>query len=240
MSEELVIGLVVEGPTDYEVIELFIRKALADKGFDGNIEFERKQPKLDQTSATYPGGGWTNVFAWCRRFSPADRQLYFTPLFEDEKPIDLLIVQLDGDVLADYAKRCQIPLPKEPWTAKKRGEYVEGVLREWLWPDSNPAKPEKGHITLASIIATETWLIAGFDKALKQPEEVDPKTELIRLRSDIPNGTKPRLKAGKLWKQPERWQKMASYIIDDLDGLGHIRSVCHYCNKFLSEVETAV
>lgn len=238
MREELVIGLVAEGPTDYEVIEPFVQKALTDIGFSGNLEFKRIQPELDQTSSTYPPAGWTKVMAWCGRFPPERREhQLFSPLFEDEKSIDLLVVQLDGDVLDGYANHCQKPLPNPPWTAEKRGEYVEGVLREWLWPDSNPAKPEKGHITLASIIATETWLVAGFDMALKQPEEVNPENELMRLRLLLPVSVRPGIKNGKLDKKPEKWRRMAAGVVGNLS---HIRNVCPHCNKFLSQVESAI
>lgn len=234
MARELVIGLVSEGPTDYAVIKRFIEKSLSDASLEVDVIFDDIQPELDSTGINYERGGWSKLMAWCLRFPPADRHSQlFNPLFNNQRPLDLLIVQLDGDVLDEYAHHCNnTPVPSLPWSATKRGNYVEAVLKEWLWPTSSNEDLEK-HVLLATVQDTEAWLVAGLNMDIECPEETGSVDELRQITT-LP--VTLRFPRGKLKKEPEKWAVMASAAANNLL---HIRSTCFYCDKFLNSIEAA-
>lgn len=92
------------------------------------------QPAIDATSGRFGDGGWPWVKAWCESNPPEVRTAdYFEPLFEGVSPVDVLLVQLDGDVVGEYAAPCtDITVPQNP-DAATRGIIVNVILERWLW-----------------------------------------------------------------------------------------------------------
>lgn len=234
MNGNFVIGLVVEGPTDYKVIKSFIIEAFSKASIDKNIIFRDIQPELDATGTNHKRAGWPRLLAWCRRFPPSVRKSQlFNPLFNHIEALDLLIVQLDGDVLSAYACHCSEALPSKPWDSIKRGNFVESVLEEWLWPESSNEERDK-HVLLATVQDTEAWLVAGLNTSINDPEERCSSNELSLIASSLP--VRLRFPRKKLKKEPDKWGVMADRAIKNLL---HIRSVCPHCDKFLNAVEVA-
>ena len=234
---KVIIGLVVEGKTDYNVLRPFITQTLVDKGLPlSDIEFKEIQPSMDATSMQHKQGGWPLIRQWCLANPPNDRDsIYFEPLFAGEDPCDLIVVQMDGDVIDCYSAHVKnTPLPAKPWDAAKRGAFVEAALSEWLWPAASASPYKDKHILAISVQAIEAWLLAGYDHSLADPEEVDPVPLLIAKKSGI-----RKMKKGQvtLRKSERKWAQMAR---ETLEHLPHIRSKCSYCDKFLAQVETAV
>jgi len=231
---ELVVGLVVEGKTDYEVLKPFIAQTLANQGYSSSeIVFLEIQPELDATSRQHRDGGWTRVMQWCLAHPPEDRdQLYFEEIFDDQHHCDVIVVQMDGDVIGEYAAHVHnTSLPTAPWDVAKRGGFVEAALNEWLWPSGSISSYKDSHILAVSVQAIETWLLAGYDHSIPNLEEIDPTSLLISHKSDIRKVENGRV---KLTKSAEKWGQMTDEIIGNLS---HIRRVCSYCDKFLTQVE---
>ena len=133
----MIVGIVAEGPTDVVILEEFLSERLKNTGVSAPLEIRPLQPAVDATSGAFEDGGWTWVRAWCANNPPEHRAVdLFQPLFEGDRPLDILIVQVDGDAVGKYAKPYpHIPVPMNP-DARARGQIVEAVLEEWLWGGS--------------------------------------------------------------------------------------------------------
>lgn len=101
MSEPLRIGLVAEGPTDYEIINAALLAVLPVSFVMTLLQPENTQPQL--------GGGWGGVLKWCH----ASSQRHTGPLTQDPtlSLFDLLVLHLDADVAAKSYADCG------PWVA---------------------------------------------------------------------------------------------------------------------------
>ena len=100
---------------------------------------------------------------WCRNSPPEHRAAdLFQPLFEGDRPLDVLLVQVDGDVVDEYARPYPyIQVPMNP-DAPARGRIVEAVLEEWLWGGSQGRgyDPDASkHCLVAMVWTSETWFI---------------------------------------------------------------------------------
>lgn len=234
----MIVGVVAEGPTDVVILEEYLSERLKSIGISAPLEIRPLQPAVDSTSGTFGDGGWTWVRSWCEENSPEDRAVdLFQPLFEGDQPLDVLLVQVDGDMIYEYTKRYpHIRVPMNP-DAAARGRVVEAVLEEWLWGGSKRHGQDPyawKHCLVATVRATETWIVAGLDQSIQNPEELDPEVELIRI---APTGLRTRTRRGRkrLVKKPEIWHKLARRTRQHLP---HIASVCPHCEKFLQCVET--
>ena len=208
---------------------------------DGCIDLEVRalQPVVDATSGHYGDGGWTWVKTWCTENPPQVRADLFQPMFENERPLNLLLVQLDGDVIGEYASPYpDVMVPENP-DAPMRGTIVEKVLAKWLWnsTDQRMADPHDGrHCLVATVRALETWIVAGLDHSIGDPEEIEnPERELMNLEPGLP--TRRGLGVKRLRKNRRDWRKLAKKTRTELE---HIKSVCPQCDKFLTHVGAAI
>ena len=113
----MIVGIVAEGPTDVVILEEFLSERFKSGGVSGPLEIRPLQPAVDATSGTFEDGGWTWVRAWCANNPTEHRAVdLFQPLFEGDRPLDILIVQVDGDVVDEYAR----PYPHIPGTDESR------------------------------------------------------------------------------------------------------------------------
>lgn len=120
MSELLRIGLVAEGPTDYEIINAALNAMVL-------VPFKMTllQPEATQTQF---GGGWGGVLKWCHEAS----QRHSGALLQDPtlSLFDVLILHLDADVAAKSYTDC--------------GPAVPGMAQAFSWgplPCSQPCPP---------------------------------------------------------------------------------------------------
>lgn len=96
MSEPLKIGLVAEGPTDFEVIQAALKAILPDPFIMTLLQPEATQPQL--------GGGWGGVLKWCH----SAQQRHTGTLDADPtlSSFDLLIIHIDVDVSSCRYDHC--------------------------------------------------------------------------------------------------------------------------------------
>jgi len=87
-----IIGLVCEGPRDVELISSVISNLFPDK----QIEYRYLQPDVSLKSSNY--NGWKGVLRWCRK----DYGLISESKEFLNVGLDLIIIQIDGDVSRDY------------------------------------------------------------------------------------------------------------------------------------------
>lgn len=81
------IGIVCEGPTDYTIL-----KEVIDHITGESNDYVQLQPEADLTGAY--GNGWKGVWKWCRDNAACKEKL----MRAVEPSLDLLIIQMDGDV----------------------------------------------------------------------------------------------------------------------------------------------
>lgn len=107
MSEPLRIGLVAEGPTDYEIIKAALQAVLPVRFVMTLLQPENTQPQF--------GGGWGGVLKWYH----AAGQRHAGPLTQDPTLswFDLLVIHLDADVAAKSYADCG------PWVANSAPAY---------------------------------------------------------------------------------------------------------------------
>lgn len=112
MSEPLRIGLVAEGPTDYEIIHAALLAVLPVPFVMTLLQPENTQPQF--------GGGWGGVLKWCHAAS----QRHAGPLTQDPTLswFDLLVIHLDADVAAKSYADCGL------WVADNAPAHGWGTL----------------------------------------------------------------------------------------------------------------
>ena len=233
----MIVGVVAEGPTDVVILEEYLSEWLTSTGISVPLQIRPLQPAVDATSGTFGDGGWARVRAWCENNPPKDRAAdLFQPLFERDQPVDVLLVQMDGDAIYEYTTpHPHIQVPMNP-DAPARGQIVEAVLEEWLWGGSKRRGQDpyaRKHCLVATVQASETWIVAGMDQSIRNPEELNPEDELMRI---APPGVRSRTRRGRkrLVKKPDIWRKLARQTRQYLP---HIVSVCPHCERFLQCME---
>ena len=236
----LVVGIVAEGATDIVVIEEYLSAWLTKHDDSIVLEVRPVQPSIDATSGRFGDGGWTLVKAWCEDNPAALRTMeLFSPLFEGERPLDFLIVQLDGDRVEDYTKFYpDITIEANP-DASARGAIIEEVLGRWLWssvPQRTADPNQSRHCLVATVRALETWLVAGLNPSVLEPEEIeDPELELMTIEP----GLDTKLVGGviKLKKHVQSWRDLARRTSR---ALPQIYVTCPHCGIFLAYVDALV
>ncbi|MCB9760509.1 MAG: hypothetical protein H6739_11775 [Alphaproteobacteria bacterium] len=228
------VGLVAEGVTDLVVIERIVRESLEGAGLAaGELRFEMLQPERDATSGQWSDGGHGHVKAWCLRYPPGLRLgSFLQPLFAGVPArCDLIVVHLDADVIVPIAHAEGLGVP-DPLTAFAQGVLTRAVLERWLWPD--PTRPGEGrHTLLPAVQATETWIVAGADPALADPESADPVPLLIALNPGLSDGgASPKLKKSRRkWGQLFR-RHLAGQVAD-------VAARCPHLQHALSEIHSS-
>lgn len=234
----LVVGIVAEGSTDIVVIQEYLSSWMNRHGEDVSVEIVTLQPQLDATSGQYGDGGWTFVKTWCEDNPAQMRSFEFAPLFEGDAPMDFLIVQLDGDRIEKYAKDHPDISLAGNLDARRRGQIVEEILKRWLWGSNQgrAADPrEARHCLVATVRSLETWLVAGLDTSIVDPEEIeDPDSALMKLAPEL--DTKVVRGVTKLKKKWPSWKKLAQRTTASLE---HIGRSCYHCGKLLAYADGA-
>ena len=192
------IGLVVEGPTDFAVIEALITARFRASHPELELQFVEVQPSPDATSGS-PGGGWSEVMRWCIRFPPEQRQRHFLdrPLLAqgiETRRCDVLLVILDADASDHVAKHSHLPTPPPAPSPEDRGDFIRNTLVAWLWPDGRPTSADR-HVVAAAVEAVETWIVAalGADHSPENIADIWPhfvRTVNLALRPNAQRGVK--------------------------------------------------
>ena len=233
----MIIGVVAEGPTDVVTLEVYLEEWFRRYCPNIPLQIRPLQPEIDETSGNFSDGGWTWVKTWCENNPAEDRAAQFLqPLFESQKPCDILLIILDGDVIGEYTREYpDIQLPCNP-DAGARGSVVEEVLIRWLW-GSNEAREQDLHANQyclgKAVQALETWLIAGLDQGIAEPEEVTPESALLNLVPKLQ--TRSRRGRRRLVKTTKQWRTLAECA---KGGVDHVRASCPHFHDLLECIET--
>ena len=125
----MIIGTVVEGPTDRLVLEAVISKLLP-----GDHHFLPLQP---QSTLGETGAGWKGVRRWCRQTWQSEGSSLETIIASVAPPLDLLVIHVDADIATEHDLQVDDPEPTEqvaqpcPPVAPTVAGLVE-VIGRWL------------------------------------------------------------------------------------------------------------
>jgi hypothetical protein len=151
----MIIGTVVEGPTDRIVLEAILRKLIP-----GDHSFRSLQPPVTFGEI---GAGWKGVRRWCRQtWQQPGISLDALLSSAAGQPLDLLVIHVDASIAAeadlqesddDPVTGIQKPCPPIAPT----GAQLRRVIAHWLRQDDLPPK-----IVLAIPVQdTESWTFAA-------------------------------------------------------------------------------
>lgn len=179
------IGIVCEGPTDYIIL-----KALVDQITGEENQYKQLQPEDDLTGEY--GNGWKGVWKWCNDHAQI-LELFMRDVFPQ---LDLLIVQMDGDVARKEREvhclcdaticelkgnenplvcsrlkngRCPIQLPCMSHDVSVEGyiNHLTEVIYSWLG--------RKREICIViPCDSTDTWVAAAYDQMANIERIEDP------------------------------------------------------------------
>ncbi len=223
---ELLVGLVTEGPTDYEVLTWVIRSAiLADR----EVRFLPLQPERSPSFGE-SGTGWKGVRRYCQTQIAELGLAQFLAL--TRPPLDLLVIHLDADVAHDG----EVERARDCPPARDTTILLERLVLEWL--DSEPERASRTVVATPSK-ATETWIVYGQVKELEVavPAGLDecvlePYKLLLRQPFKVEGLRRGRSKSTRIYGD-----KLAP------ETARHWDFICHECSeasRFSSEILAAV
>ncbi|CAM2155511.1 DUF4276 family protein [Pararobbsia alpina] len=226
---DLRIGLVAEGPTDFQVIEGALKAILRRPFVINLLQPEPTRPDL--------GCGWGGVFKWCREF----RQRGAATIESDPtlSNFDMVIVHLDADVAdkryLDYGEafgdvaRNLMPLPcAQPCPpANNTVAALEAVLCSWMGiattgPKSLFCVPSK---------AVESWLAAAV------LADGHPLLAGIECRMDLDTQLASQPKATRIRKSVREYRSRTAEVTAQW---GRVKARCTQAIEFEKRVCTAV
>jgi len=153
---DLNIGIVAEGPTDYEML-----MALISLIIPGENNFLLLQPEVSETSGFGSdikfgknGTGWKGVCKWCESIA-TDFNGVNNFLAQSGSLIDLLIIQVDADITRENEINCYASCPPISDTVENLEETINGWLGE--------ATISEKVIYCIPCDNTEAWILCSFD-----------------------------------------------------------------------------
>ncbi|WP_407272815.1 hypothetical protein [Radiobacillus sp. PE A8.2] len=140
------IGIVSEGPRDFEMLQSLITHIVGDE-----VRCLPLQPDLSATSGfgSY-GAGWHGVRDWCKTIGQHGGLEVF---IGDGMELDLLIIQLDGDVAREQEVNCYKTCPPAQETVNELENWIKSLL--------NVRIPDKVVFTIP-MDNLESWILAAY------------------------------------------------------------------------------
>ena len=187
-----VIGVVCEGPTDYEVIRRVVDMITQEEN-----EYMRLQP--EEPPVGQYGNGWKGVWKWCEEHGPILRDY----MRKATPQLDCLIVHMDGDVSRNEKEvhcacaptvceqvgavhplrcpvckegKCPVVLPCAGHELDSSATHLRGLITKWLCISEESA-PVIITIPCDSI---DTWVAVAYGDLITQSESYpNPWNSLI-------------------------------------------------------------
>lgn len=186
------IGFVCEGPRDIDMLEAVIRNILNE-----DIHPLYLQPEASLTGGN--GNGWKGVWSWCYKNGQTLDQY-----MQGAVPkIDLIVVQMDGDVsrkerevhcecwhdecefsgtvfpLKCQKEDCPVEIPCSKHHASTDGyvEHLRSLLHSCFPGEYIP-------IFIIPCDSTDAWIVAAFDDIENAETIVDPWTNVISKKKE--------------------------------------------------------
>ena len=178
-----VIGVVCEGPTDYEAI-----KRVVDMVTQDDNEFLRLQP--EESLEGQFGNGWKGVWKWCENYG----SILHDYMWKAIPQIECLIVQMDGDVSRCEKEvhctcaatscacsgtvhplscqickdgKCPVSLPCSGHETGGYAECLSGLIKKWLClsAESSPV------IITVPCDSIDTWVAVSYGDLTEKCEQ---------------------------------------------------------------------
>jgi hypothetical protein len=218
VSKILRVSYVVEGTTDFIVLDALIEKFL------GGIDYVPRQiqpPTSEYTDNQGTlGGGWKGVLRWCAQTGTSPGG------FAKSLPLlncDCLVIHVDADIAAEVELQSYdltAPCPSAKDTCDKIHAYLTNLI-------GNPL-PSKVVLCIPAQ-CTEAWVFAALHPDLItnfQPIECrsEPETLLIGKPDKL-----VRDKDGRARKEPQRYTNAANRIAK---GWSHTIAICSEAYRF--------
>ncbi len=221
---ELRVALVAEGPTDRVIIEAALKAILSGPFFLGFLRPEKIRPDM--------GGGWCDVFKWCRETAARAASLEDDPTLEN---YDLFILHLDADVAeVTYenggapvvaASQGLLPLPCSSPCPPASGAVDELRKRLTSWLGVTTVGPRT--VLCVPSKSSEAWLAAA---VLPTGHAVLAGIECaLHLEARLP-------KAQRIQKSQRAYQERAPTIKSQWS---QVEKVCSQALRFSTEVRVA-
>ena len=226
-----VIGVVCEGPADYETI-----KCVIDNTTQTENEFLLLQPEESLTG--HLGNGWKGVWKWCEQH----RSILYSYMRMATPQIDCLIIHMDGDVAynekevhcACATERCEhvgtihplecaicrkgncpVVLPCEKHEAVGYAKHLNDMISSWLLITAESVS----NIITIPCHSTDTWVAVSYGDLTDTCEtHIDPWDSII-ARSPYYHGI--RIQGGK--KHTAAYRELAHNVSSEWD------TVKRYC-----------
>lgn len=205
--KNLSIGIVAEGPTDYNMIQSLVLEVIPGDHF-----FAILQPEISATEGFGAfGAGWKGVREWC--FSIAQEHGNLANLMKAFVPIlDILIIHIDADVSREAEVNCSKPCPPASDTICA----IESVIQGWLAGEKLSSKV----VLCVPSDNTEAWVLSAFGtlaehhcppntflECLHKPDYViaNPPYQIIKTKNGKPKKTQSRYREFIIPKVLENW-----------------------------------
>lgn len=235
------IGIVCEGPTDYIVLRDIIDTITGE-----NHYYMQLQPEPDLTGKH--GNGWKGVWRWCHEHAD-DKKRYMK---EIEPILDLLVIQMDGDVSRKEREvhcgcemaQCQRRKKCFPLDCENEKDFSEFCPIEM--PCGKHEKSVKGYIDHLEIIiqeqlkdlddvciaipcdSTEAWIVAACDQK-QESEKIENPWENYIARGKQYHGI--RIKGTK--KRQKVFQELSKQVCTQWE---MVTTLCISAKRFEDQI----
>ena len=242
------IGLVCEGPRDREIIEKLVDLFLPDD----EVNYRYLQPDKSLNSANF--NGWKGVLRWCRR----DFQRVIRNNQAMEPSIDLIIIQMDGDVSRDEKNKQSHCICENTVCAGREQYTLNGKVRledckEEKCPIITPCGNHEGsppetyvsHIknlvysilgdTMIPVVvtipcdSTDAWIVAAFDQEVNACEEIEKPWETVIAKKKDYHGI--RINGNK--KNRSTYEKLDEQVLKNWES---VKAKCLQAKRFQEDI----
>ncbi|MBF0627469.1 MAG: hypothetical protein HQL91_04535 [Magnetococcales bacterium] len=215
------IGMVTEGPTDQEVLRILLPAASLKVI---SYEFDSLQPRSDRTSSGGgQKGGWELVYKWCMNNHPELRRQMIVGggLFSTSSSYDALLIHLDSDVCERISDNTNVDRYCYDLSGPVgRGQYVEAVLTDWLWPAGVDRDDLQWTIIAPAVESVESWLVAGLTQETTPEADKNPDLTLLRWDCQDKKRPFPEEATGISRKTSIRYKEFAKRAVKNIDRIG--------------------
>lgn len=238
------IGIVAEGPRDFELIA-----AVIDTITNKENNYQLIQPEPDMTGRF--GNGWKGVWKWCET-----NQGHLKTYMNSVTPVlDLLVIHMDGDVercekevhCGCQRVSCDAPKETHPLTCEKitknrsdcpvilpckghentpeaGADFLKSFIKTLLLPEDG--------LAVSYVIpydATDTWIVAAFDQYEDYEILLDPWINIIAHAPQY-HGIKIRNRPHKVKRT---YEELISFVCDNWN---NVVAKCPQAKQFDEDV----
>jgi len=232
----MIIGTVVEGPTDRVVLEAIIAKLIP-----GDHSFLSLQP---QSTLGETGAGWKGVRRWCRQTWQREGSSLDAILSSVYPPIDILVIHVDTDIANEHDLQADDPEPLDDPTqpcppAAATAAGLAQVISRWLKRQALP--PQVVLAIPAQDI--ENWTFAALfptDALCTQPDYECTKTGVNRPCYKLTLRQYGKLlrrgSTGEIKKSVRNYQPITAQIAGRWDS---VCAICPQAQRFAQDATAA-